>query len=474
MKQVFPHAAKTSIRGKIYRLVRSLFLPMLALVLLALVLLLLCNFQYSAVSRNISMASGFSRDFKDQVDLKMYYYVTGSSSELPREEVRAAAELARELQAHTRDPNSRKAIANVLYLCGNLSGSIDRICQTEGYDQRMEQLENNVYVITELIDEHVYTYLYHEAARMAALQQRMHLWVTAEVLAILLAAGLTLPMSVRRAVDISRSITRPIDALSQRVEEIGRGDLTARTPVSAEDERLSSLGRGVEEMAGKLSSQIELNRQEQIRLRDYELSLVQAQINPHFLYNTLDAIVWLIETGKNQQAEAMVTSLSAYFRSFLSDGKVIVTVADEEKHVRSYLEIQQVRYKDVLDYEIEIDPAILDCAIPKMTLQPLVENAIYHGLKSKRGGGQLRVSGAREGNEAVLRVRDTGVGMDAEALAALRGKVESEDPDSFGLVAVSKRLKLVYGGESRLEIDSAPGEGTVVTIRIPLGEEENA
>jgi len=270
----------------------------------------------------------------------------------------------------------------------------------------------------------------------------------------------------------SRSITDPIDALCSRVEEIGKGELEEKTPVSADDQKLISLSTGIEEMAGRLNRQIEFNRQEQIRLRGIELSLIQAQINPHFLYNTLDTIVWLIETGKDQEAEEMVTSLSTYFRSFLSNGKDIVTLSEEEKHVRSYLEIQQVRYKDILDYEIDIAGELSRCIIPKLTIQPLVENAIYHGLKPKRGKGMIYVRGGISEGRVILEVQDTGVGMDEQTVARLRDQLANDDPSSFAMVAAYKRLRLVYGGDCAFIIDSQPGVGTTITISIPYKSED--
>lgn len=460
-----------SISGRMSRLIVSMALPILLVSVLLLGLLIAFNFQYSAVSSNITDASGFNQDFKNEVDLKMYSFVTGSSAELPTEEVETAQRLAEKLLKNTTNSESRKAINNVLHLCGSLESSIGKLCQTDGYDQRMEQLETNIYVITELIQEHIYTYLFHEAGEMARLQQQTDTWLVLEIIAVLLVVAIVLPTSMRKALKISRSITDPIDSLCERVEEIGAGDLAARTPVEAEDRKLRTLSTGVEDMAERLSQQIELNRQEQVKLRGIELSLIQAQINPHFLYNTLDAIVWLIETKKNEEAEEMVTSLSTYFRSFLSNGKDIITLAEEEQHVRSYLEIQQVRYRDILRYEIDIDPAIEQCLIPKMTLQPLVENAIYHGIKPKRGKGLLRVTGKRADGFATLQVEDSGVGMTAEELDRLRRKVESEDETSFGLVAASKRLKLMYGSACGFTIESEAGEGTRVSIRIPLKEE---
>lgn len=463
---------QNSIAGKLYGLILNISVPMVLLAAVILFLLINYNVRYSAVTANITNASRFNQDFKADVDLKMYYYVIGSSRELPEEEIQAARTLAQTLLSNSANPDSRKAAGSVLELCDSLNASIDRIQSTQGYDKRMEQLETNIYVITQLIEKYMYTYLYHEAGQLAALQQRLNqvLWV--EILAVLLGLVAVVTLAMRRAIRTSRSITDPVDALFRRVGEIGRGDLSEKPPIQADDPKLSVLGTGIEEMAVRLNRQIELNKQEQIRLRGIELSLIQAQINPHFLYNTLDAIVWLIETEKNQQAEEMVTSLSTYFRSFLSNGQDIVSINQEQQHIRSYLEIQQVRYKDILDYEISIDSAVGDCLIPKMTLQPLVENAIYHGIKPKRGRGRIGVTGTLAGGWVTIQVQDTGAGMTEPELEVLRCQVERDDSTGFGLTSSYKRLRLMYGEDCAFTIDSTSGQGTTITIRIPYRTEE--
>ena len=461
-----------SIAGRLYSLMLNIFVPMVVLAAVILILLVSYNVRNSAVTGNITTASRFNQDFKSDVDLKMYYYVSGASLELPLEEIGAARTLAETLLSDTTNPESRKAIGSVVGLCDSLTASINKIQGTDGYDKRMEQLETSVYVITELIEEYMYTYLYHEAGQLAALQQRLNRILWGELLAVMLSLAGLMILAARRAIRTGKSITDPIDALAGRVAELGRGELAPKPPVQAEDPKLRVLSAGIEEMAVRLDRQIELNRQEQIRLRGIELSLIQAQINPHFLYNTLDAIVWLIETGKNEQAEEMVTSLSTYFRSFLSNGRDIVTMTQEEQHIRSYLEIQQVRYKDILDYDIQIDPAIAGCLIPKMTLQPLVENAIYHGIKPKRGKGTITVTGRLEGEAVTVRVADTGAGMGSEELSRLRSQLENDEAKGFGLISAYKRLQLIYGRDCHFTIESSPGMGTSITITFPLRLEE--
>ena len=458
---------KNTVQGKMYRLMLQMFIPIAIIFVSIFVMLLTRNIIYASVSGNIVKVSGFNQKFKQEIDEQMYFYVTGYSSEIPWEDVESARALAEDLLKNTSNTDGRKAMTSVLSLCDKLNGYMHDIENESSYDERMDQLKKNIYITTDLIEDYMYSYLYYEAGEMASIQKQIDFWLTIEVVFVVLVMAIVVPIVLRRAFRLSKSITDPIVAMNSRVEEIGSGDLSPHTPVETDDTSMALLSSGIEDMAARLDKQIELNRQEQIKLRDIELSLIQAQINPHFLYNTLDAIVWLIEIGKNEQAEQMVTSLSSYFRSFLSDGKDIVTVAEEKQHIQSYLEIQQVRYRDIMEYEIDIDSSIQNTKLPKMTLQPLVENAIYHGLKPKRGKGTITVTGTREGDKILLRVTDTGLGMNEEELESLRSRVSMEDSTSFGLTSSYKRLKILYGDDCKFVIDSKSQEGTSISIEIP-------
>ena len=474
MRGIGKQTDRTSISSRLRDLILHLAVPLCLLSVFLLLVLLISSLSLSQVSRNISTASQFNQNFKDEVDLKMYLFVTGSDDQLPWEEVQAAETLATALLENTHSRESYRAANSVLDLCENLRRCIQEIESTDGYDLRMHQLESNIYVITELIQKYIYNYLYHEAGELAAIRARQNLWLSVD---LILALGVTIVVivhSLRRSFRISGSISRPIDGLYQRVIEIGEGDLSPRQPVPAEDSKLQALGTGLEEMVTRLNDQMELNRQEQIRLRSMELALIQAQINPHFLYNTLDAIVWLIETGKNDQAIEMVSSLSTYFRSFLSNGKDIIPLSEEIQHVRSYLEIQQVRYKDILAYDFLTDPSLDNCLIPKMTLQPLVENAIYHGIKPKRGISRITISSSRDGGQVILKVADSGVGMNPEALQELRESLERDEGSGFGMKASYKRLRLMFGSDLSFDIESTENRGTEITIRIPYQTEVSA
>lgn len=200
--------------------------------------------------------------------------------------------------------------------------------------------------------------------------------------------------------------------------------------------------------------------------------MLQEQINPHFLYNTLDNIIWLAEANETDQVVTMVSSLSNFFRTTLSGGRDYVTVKEEEEHIRSYLEIQQFRYRDILEYQIHIPEEMYYYEILKLTLQPLVENALYHGIKNKRGMGHISVSGELAGEHLIFTVQDDGIGMTEERLEELRGIIAGEVKDDkkeggFGLFNVSQRIKLNYGAEYGLEIESTYKEGTTIRVIIP-------
>lgn len=197
-----------------------------------------------------------------------------------------------------------------------------------------------------------------------------------------------------------------------------------------------------------------------------QLQLLQAQVNPHFLYNTLDTIIWLIEGGMPDDAVEMISSLSVFFRTSLSKGNDIIPLSEEKRHTVSYLEIQQSRYRDILEFEIDIPEEFDGMMVPKLSIQPLAENAIYHGIKNKRGGGKILIEGEKDGEDLILRVTDNGKGMTAEHLEEIRRSIRTGERAGFGLAAVAERLRLYYGAGYGMEIRSQEGRGTVVEIRI--------
>lgn len=471
-----PGEGPVTLESRIRKLTIMFVIPVLGLLMVTFSVLFSYISNYMDILHNVTTASEFNQDFKDDIDLKMYYYVVDShySEGLPIAQVQDAQKLAKSLLDTTTKRESYKAINDVLNLCLNLESKIYQIEETKSYDDRQQQLENNIYVLTSLIQDYMYNYLYYEASCLNELQEEMTQQLYIEAAIVLVVGAAAFMILFRWLMRFGHSITSPVSELCRRVQAIGDGDLTVQTPIAAEEYEIQMLSDGFEKMVGRLNQLIEQNRQEQISLRSAELALLQAQINPHFLYNTLDTIIWLIETEKYEQAVDMVTSLSGYFRSSLSKGRDIITLREEEQHVRSYLEIQHVRYKDILEYRIEIQPELAMYEIPKLTLQPLVENALYHGIKLKRGLGMISVKGYEQGEDIWLVVSDNGAGMDEERLEEIRKSIRKEQRVGFGLSTVHERLQLWFGAEYGLSIESVLGEGTTVRVKIPKQTERGS
>ncbi len=270
---------------------------------------------------------------------------------------------------------------------------------------------------------------------------------------------------------LSRAIARPIEQLKDFAGMIASGHLDVRAPAPDVSE-LSDLTNSLNTMAGKLKELIEENRREQENLKKSEMRTLQAQIAPHFLYNTLDAIIWLAEARKTPDVIAVTRALSNFFRISLSDGKDWITIRQEVDHLQGYLTIMKVRYRDILDYVLEVDESLYDLSILKLVIQPLAENAIYHGIKNRRGGGKLTIRVERRGDMLAVRVSDDGAGMNPERLEIVRRAFEGGAPpdaeSGYGLSSVDRRIKLYYNQPVGLNLKSAQGEGTTIEFTVPI------
>lgn len=274
---------------------------------------------------------------------------------------------------------------------------------------------------------------------------------------------------------ISNTLTMPIRELRRKMKLVEKGNLDVEAEYANRDE-VADLCKGFNVMLVKIKELMKKNLIDQENLKKSELKAMQAQINPHFLYNTLDAIVWMTETDNKEEVVSITKDLSNFFRIVLSKGKEWILIRDELTHVQSYLRIQKIRYEDIMDYEIHINPGILDLRILKLTLQPLVENALYHGLKNKRGGGFIQINGDRLGeNSIVFEVIDNGIGMTESRLAEVTAEMNKTDADldkkgGFGIKNVNQRIKLYYGAKYGLSMTSEYDKGTCVKVILPVDE----
>ncbi len=301
------------------------------------------------------------------------------------------------------------------------------------------------------------------------------------MLGVILAAQMVLLMlSVLFAMmaqsSLGQTIRQPIAQLEEFAGNLAGGNLLARAPTT-EVEELKSLTASLNIMAGKLSDLIEENKREQENLKKSELRALQAQIAPHFLYNTLDAIVWLAEAKRSSEVIQITQALSDFFRISLSQGRDWIPLAQEVRHLQGYMTIQKIRYRDILDYTIDIPEELHDLQILKLVIQPLVENAIYHGIKHRRGKGRVEITGRREDELLHFEVRDNGVGMSEDRLNEIRaclleGDIMCHESAGYGLYNVNKRLQLYYNPPRSLSIESGSA-GTSVSFSVPVRRQEH-
>lgn len=268
---------------------------------------------------------------------------------------------------------------------------------------------------------------------------------------------------------VAASVTRPIDTLVDAMEQVYVGNLDVSVQTDRTDE-IGVLYRSFNHMTGEMKRLIDTIYREQEALRKQELKALQAQINPHFLYNTLDSIIWSLRMRQVEESIDMLSALTDFFKISLSKGKDIITIEEEVKHITSYLSIQHQRYREKFDYDINVDPALLGCRTPKLILQPVVENAIYHGLKPKEGTGYLYIHIFAEDDDILMRVEDTGMGMPKERVELLNHELAEISSDQqgtgYGVRNVNDKIKIVFGKEYGVKIESVEGEGTIVTLRI--------
>lgn len=471
------------IRQKIFTLVGFVSIPFIIMVIFLLVSMVSYSRMYGQVIGNMTIANNYNIDFKEEMDESLYKLVVGYVSFdniSDKETLSDPYELINDLRGEftrlaeiTDDVESGMWLESLLRNIDTLEDRVDDIVENVEiggrYDENIEELDNNIYILTELIQDDIQYYIYYQTQSMEQINNELDMQIQRFIVICGIMAGVLAILAAVLTNFWTNSITRPIRDLNKAMEKTGSGDFSARAQLLSKDE-LGELSKGFNDMAGSMQKMIDKIKEDEAKMRRADLRILQEQINPHFLYNTLDTIVWLIEGEQPDKAVEMVVTLSSFFRMVLSKGKEFISIREEEQHIKSYLEIQQMRYGDILNYDIRIDSAVYDYKIPKLTLQPLVENALYHGIKYKRAEGYIHVNGERKNGIIILTVRDNGVGMEAEELEVLRQEIEKpckETDRGFGLANVNERIHMYFGYEYGMKIKSEKGKGTIVEISIP-------
>lgn len=278
---------------------------------------------------------------------------------------------------------------------------------------------------------------------------------------------------------ISGMISSPIKELESKMRRVQQGDFDALIDLQHGEKEVVELANSYNIMVSKIKDLIEEKRLEHEAKRQSELNALQAQINPHFLYNTLDSIMWMAESGQNEEVVDMVTALARLFRISISKGRRTIQVYQELEHARNYMLIQKRRYKEKFTFNIEATDEVKELTTLKLILQPIIENAIYHGIEYMVDEGEINIKVYTEDDKLIYIVEDNGLGMDEETRLALLHHEEVESTrggSGVGVQNVDERIKLSYGDDYGLEIESEIEEGTTIRIILPkiVGDHDEA
>ena len=476
IRQIYNHS---TLATKIRYSYLLLLIPMVTFLIFCFCNLWASNRNYEDMLNSTVVASEFSLDFKKDFDYETYLLIVENKSveeSMLEDMLNDANRIVKGLEELTDSQENMNRLNSAKKYLNNLEIYKNRIEQNlkdgNKYEDNIEIWENDVQIVTSLLRETIFQYIFFEIKDLQQARTQYQNFFVEMIRFSVVAFAAIFVLITALSYYIPLSITRPIRKLSEVTDQVAKGDLTVRSDVRSGAE-VSVLSDSLNTMIDKIDELLEQVKKEQIRLRKAEFELLQSQINPHFLYNTLDAIVWLAEAGEQKKVVSMVGSLSDFFRTSLNQGKDIITIKEELQHSRSYLEIQQMRYQDILNYEIHVPEELHRYLIPKITIQPLVENALYHGIKNKRGLGRIVISGRKEEDFLILQIEDNGIGMRKERLDQVKEGMNQKIPtekDIYGLYNVNERIHLNFGEKYGISIESVYGESTTVSIFLPCME----
>ena len=483
------HYRKLSLSKKLAAISVAAILPMALLSSYLLWALSDATNAYSEINYNISYANEYVKEFKERVDYTMYLTVIGnkSISEIgvgkttvngivtvnPYSYMKGLESACDELSESATVKSNKNQIKRIKSSINYLRKSILRlesnISDSAPYDENMAMLED-IRGLTTLVESGLQNYIYLETTNYETVKADLDAKNKQLVTACMITLILVIILSGILTISAIKSITSPIRKLCTQTSKVAKGDFTVNTKIETVDE-IAILTRNFNDMTQEIGLLVDDIKKNEKNLHIIEMKLLQAQINPHFLYNTLDTIVWLAEAKKNEEVVAIVTYLSDFFRTTLSKGKEFITIQEEELHIESYMKIQKFRYLDNMDYEINIDKELYPYTIPKLMLQPIAENALAHGVRNKRGKGHISITGRKENDKIIFQVIDNGRGMTPEELSRLRQCIANNsnnatDNGGFGIVNVNQRIRSYYGEDFGIAFESELNVGTTATISI--------
>ena len=475
----------TSITAQLRRSVGSIAILLTVPAVIGMVVMLLYSARTQAMIRRMDAAAEMKPALETTIAENLFSVAAGRTSfsssgveELIRDTAGTLDELLEETEGsgHLQLTIARRTMDTMEQYVLMVRDGMETGRPINEIESIVDEVRNVGRLVADMLDTFTTGEIKNASGASARLRIVLIMAVAAEVLLLIIALART-GRETRR---LTESIHTAIYSLEETVRRIAEGNFGDRVRGMNVTE-LKELSEQINQMADRLEMLIEQVRQKQDNLSKAELRTLQAQISPHFLYNTLDTIVWQAESGKGDEVVRLTRSLSDFFRISLSAGADWIPVTQELKHVSAYLSIQRTRYRDILDYEVETPEGLEEIYMLKLLLQPLVENALYHGIKNRRGGGKITVRVSRQNRIMTFTVADTGIGMTPEQLRQVEDMLKEEMPTAqaalepghtgFGLRNVDTRIRLYYRKQTGLIFQSGPG-GTEVSFTIPIRTRE--
>lgn len=442
--------------------------------------------RYSQIISNVSTANRISLIAKDDIPAELWNIICGKKEIADGSQNKLLDNISSGLSLmlltiNNEESRGKLEVANRAYI--TLRRNVDMlISQIKGgslvtqNEATLDEIRTITSLFSDIMQDFIVTEI--EAANQTnqSLRNTSIILTTIQIIITILA----IIISINSFITVSAAIQKPISDMEKLSTKVSNGDLTARIDIPHVNE-LNTLAENLNTMAGQIDLLIQKNMEEQKNFQKAEMKALQAQITPHFLYNTFDTIVWLAEEEHTEEVVRITKAFSDFLRISLSRGHEWITISQELEHIKNYLTIQKIRYADILNYSIDADEALMDVKMIKLVLQPLIENAIYHGIKNKRGRGKLKVS-AHFTNDSrtfvCFTVEDNGAGFTEERLGQVRNELRTGAQDSeklssvYGLYNVNKKLKLYYGENTEgLLIESDAGKGSKISFTIPVNAE---
>ena len=442
--------------------------------------------QYSQIISNVSTANKISSIAKDDIPSELWNIICGKkeidSADHNIMLDRIDSGLSRMLLTNKNEESrgilevATRAYTTLRRNVDMLISQMQRGSPVTQNEATLDEIRTITSLFADIMQDFIVTEIDYANLTNQSLRNTSIILTTIQIIISVLAVII----SLNSFLSVSNAVQKPIADMEKLSTKVANGDLTARIDIPHVDE-LDTLAGNLNTMTEQIAVLIQKNMEEQKNFQKAEMKALQAQITPHFLYNTLDTIVWLAEEEHTEEVVRITKAFSDFLRISLSRGHEWITISQELDHIKNYLTIQKIRYADILNYQIDADESLMDIKMIKLVLQPLIENAIYHGIKNKRGRGELKVSVHYTDDShtfVTFTVEDNGAGFTEERLGQVRNELRTGAQDSeklssvYGLYNVNKKLKLYYGEQTKgLIIESEAGKGSRISFTIPAASE---